>query len=84
VEAGWRLLPDKDVQTLRGHFGIDVTEPICGHGGKDAPAPDFRNLVDRDLGLVFPVPTLLGRFRPLIDRQSPPVFVEKNIIQISD
>ena len=46
VEAACRLLPDKGVSTLRSDFGIDVTEPICGHDGKSAPAPDFRELVD--------------------------------------
>ena len=46
VEAACRLLPDKDVSTLRRDFGIDVTDPICSRAGKDAPAPDFRELVD--------------------------------------
>jgi hypothetical protein len=40
------MLSDKDVSTLRRDFGIDVTDPICSHDGKDAPAPDFRELVD--------------------------------------
>jgi WD40 repeat protein len=46
AEAACRLLPDKNISTLRSDFGIDVTDPICGHDGKDAPAPDFRDLVD--------------------------------------
>jgi hypothetical protein len=46
VEAACRLLPDKDVSTLRRDFGIAVTDPICGYDGKEAPAPDFRDLVD--------------------------------------
>jgi hypothetical protein len=46
AEAACRMLSDKDVSTLRGDFGIDVTDPICSHDGKDAPAPDFRELVD--------------------------------------
>jgi hypothetical protein len=46
AEAACRLLPDKDVSTLRRDFGIDVTDPICSHDGKTAPAPDFRELVD--------------------------------------
>jgi WD40 repeat protein len=46
VEAACRLLPDKDVSTLRGDFGVDVTDTICLRDSKDAPAPDFRELVD--------------------------------------
>jgi hypothetical protein len=46
VEGACRLLPDKDVLTLRRDFGIDVTDPICSRDGKDAPASDFRELVD--------------------------------------
>jgi hypothetical protein len=55
VEAACRLLPDKDVSTLRRDFGIEVTDPICSHDAKDAPAPDLRELVDLRPGLVRPL-----------------------------
>jgi hypothetical protein len=54
-------LPDKDVSDLRSDSGVDFTDPICDHNGREAPAPDFRNLVDYNFGFVVPpVPTLLG------------------------
>ena len=61
VEASCRLLPDKDVSDLRSDSGVDFTDPICDHNGREAAAPDFRNLVDYNFGFVVPpVPTLLG------------------------
>jgi hypothetical protein len=46
VKAACRLLPDKDVSALRRDVEIDAPEPICGRDGKDAPPPDFGELVD--------------------------------------
>jgi hypothetical protein len=46
VEVACRLLPDKNIATLRDDFGINVADGICTNDGKDAPAPDFRDLKD--------------------------------------
>ena len=46
IEVGCELLTDKDIATLQKDFGINVTEPICIHHGRDAPAPDFSELHD--------------------------------------
>jgi WD40 repeat protein len=46
VEAACRLLPDKGISTLGNDFGVNVIDPICTNNGKDAPTPDFRELVD--------------------------------------
>jgi WD40 repeat protein len=46
IEVGCELLADKNVETLHKDFGIKVTESICNDHGKDAPAPDVRELYD--------------------------------------